>query len=141
MSKFNNIRKFSYETGSYSGYWNTADIDYFVNSEEGSDTNDGLTPSKPFKTLSKVKSLGAGIWENGLVIACWGQFNENLTIDKAVRIIGAGGYNGRAVFTDNGGVFIANSVANVVYDNIFVNYETDRGFSGFYASNCIKKPL
>ena len=98
MSKFNNIRKFSYETGSYSGYWNTSDINYFVDSEEGSDLNDGLTPATPFKTLSKVKSLGAGIWENGLVVACWGQFTENLVIDKAVTFLGAGGYNGRAVF-------------------------------------------
>ena len=125
MSKFNNIRKFSYETGSYSGYWDTADIDYFVDSEDGSDTNDGLTPAESFKTLSKVKSLGAEIWKNGLVIACWGQFTENLTIDKAVTMLGAGGYNGRAVFNGATSSYIKASVANVDFQNIiFTNYTT-----------------
>ena len=121
MSKFNNIRKFSYETGSYSGYWAIADIDYFVDSEEGSDLNNGLTPATPFKTLSKVKSLGAGIWENGLVVACWGQFTENLSIDKAVTILGAGGYNGRAVFQGASGIYITLTVAHISIDNIFFN--------------------
>lgn len=139
MSKFNNIRKFSYETGSYSGYWDTADIDYFVDSEIGSDLNNGLTPATPFKTISKVKSLGTGIWQNGLVIACWGQFTENLVIDKVVTILGAGGYNGRAVFTDSLGLVIVNRVANAVFNNIFVNYGTDSNFNGFYASNCVLK--
>lgn len=126
MSKFNNIRKFSYETGSYSGYWNTADINYFADSEEGSDLNDGLTPATPFKTLSKVKSLGAGIWENGLVVACWGQFTEYLTIDKVVTILGAGGYNGRAIFQNSINAYIKASVANVDFQNIiFTNYTTD----------------
>lgn len=125
MSKFNNIRKFSYETGSYSGYWNTANINYFVDSEVGSDLNNGLTPSTPFKNLSKVKSLGAGIWENGLVVACWGQFTENLDINKAVTFLGAGGYNGRAVFRGLAGNYIRASVADVDYQNIiFTNYTT-----------------
>lgn len=138
MSKFDNIRKFSYETGSYSGYWNTADINYFVDSEKGSDLNNGLTPATPFKTLSKVKSLGAGIWENGLVVACWGQFNENLAIDKAVTFLGAGGYNGRAVFQGALSNYIYNSVINVRYDNIyFRNYIglTNQSFNNFNMSN------
>ena len=128
MSKFNNIRKFSYETGSYSGYWDTVDINYFVDSEVGSDLNDGLTPLTPFKTLSKVKSLGAGIWENGLVVACWGQFTEYLIIDKAVTFLGAGGYNGRAVFQGAVSNYIKASVANVDFQNIiFTNYTTNFG--------------
>lgn len=142
MSKFNNIRKFSYETGSYSGYWAISDIDYFVDSENGSDLNDGLTPATPFKTLSKVKSLGAGIWENGLVVACWGQFTENLVIDKAVTFLGAGGYNGRAVFQGAVGNYIRASVANVDFQNIiFTNYTTASGPSptnqSYYCNNII----
>ena len=135
MSKFNNIRKFSYETGSYSGYWDTADVDYFVDSEAGSDLNDGDTPAAPFKTLSKVKSLGAEIWENGLVIMCWGQFTENLGIDKAVKIIGAGGYNGRAVFQGAAGNYIKTSVANVDIQNIITQNYSNTVFSGCYNAN------
>jgi len=142
MSKFNNIRKFNYETGSYSGYWDTADVDYFVDSEEGSDLNDGLTPAEPFKTLSKVKSLGAGKWENGLVVMCWGQFTENLDINKVVKIIGAGGYNGRAVFQYADGYDITTKVSGIVLENIF---KKDGGVVGyydyfsFYSNNCIYK--
>jgi hypothetical protein len=144
MSKFNNIRKFSYETGSYSGYWDTADVNYFVDSEEGSDLNNGLTTATPFKTLSKVKSLGTGIWENGLVIMCWGQFTENLIIDKVVKIIGAGGYNGRAVFQYAVGFDIKNSVSGVVFENIFKNDGGEVGYYSyfsFYSNNCIYKDV
>lgn len=140
MSKFNNIRKFSYETGSYSGYWNIADVDYFVDSEAGSDLNDGLTPATPFKTLSKVKSLGAGIWENGLVVMCWGQFTENLTIDKVVTMLGAGGYNGRAVFQGAAGNYIRITVANIDVQNIVTqNYSYNNLFLNTisYLNNCI----
>jgi hypothetical protein len=125
--------------GSYVGYWNTSDIDYFVDSESGSDTNDGLTPTTPFKTLSKVKSLGAGIWEDGLVVACWGQFTENLSIDKAVTILGAGGYNGRAVFQGAASNYITFGVINTIHENVFVkdyNY-TVVCRNSYYANNCI----
>lgn len=141
MSKFNNIRKFDYYTGSYSGYWDTADVDYFSDSESGSDLNDGLTPATPFKTLSKVKSLGAGIWENGLVVMCWGQFTENLDINKAVKIIGAGGYNGRAVFQGAADNYIRPTVANVDLQNILTQNYSNATLGNYntviYINNCI----
>lgn len=135
MSKFNNIRKFSYETGSYSGYWAIADIDYFVDSEVGSDLNNGLTPATPFKTLSKVKSLGAGIWENGLVVACWGQFTENLTIDKVVTMLGAGGYNGRAVFQGAVSNYITFPANNAIHENVFAKDYSNTLICGSYVAN------
>ena len=86
-SKWAFTPKFNYATGNYEGFWQESEIKYFVDTIKGSDSNTG-TAGSPFKTLGKVKSLGTGIWENGLTIMVNGTLNENCDINKAVRIIG-----------------------------------------------------
>ena len=136
-SKWAFTPKFNYATGNYEGFWQESEIKYFVDTIKGSDSNTG-TAGSPFKTLGKVKSLGTGIWENGLTIMVNGTLNENCDINKAVRIIGTGGDNGRCVFDGNGALYIKNTVANVIFDNIkTINYNTGVAFQSMYASNCI----
>ena len=132
-SKWAFTPKFNYATGNYEGFWQESEIKYFVDSIKGSDSNTG-TAGLPFKTLGKVKSLGTGIWENGLTIMVNGTLNENCDINKAVRIIGTGGDNGRCVFDGNGNLYVKNSLQNVViYDNIkIINYAVTDNASAFY---------
>ena len=113
-SKWAFTPKFNYATGNYEGFWQESEIKYFVDTIKGSDSNTG-TASLPFKTLGKVKSLGTGIWENGLIIMVNGTLNENCDINKAVRIVGTGGDNGRCVFDGNGALYIKNTVARYAY--------------------------
>lgn len=132
------VPKFNYTSGDYEGFWQESEVNYFVDTIKGSDSNAG-TAAAPFKTLSKVKSLGTSYWKAGVVIFVNGRLNEACDINVSARIVGVGGDNGRCVFDGTGGVFIANSVVDVVYDNIFVNYEADMVFVRFYASNCVLK--
>ena len=136
-SKWAFTPKFNYATGNYEGFWQESEIKYFVDTIKGSDSNTG-TASLPFKTLGKVKSLGTGIWENGLIIMVNGMLNETCDINKAVRIIGTGGDNGRCVFDGNGALYIKNPIPGVIFDNIkTINYNTNVFFYSMYASNCI----
>ena len=126
-SKWAFTPKFNYATGNYEGFWQESEINYFVDTIKGSDSNTGKA-GLPFKTLGKVKSLGTGIWENGLIIMVNGTLNETCSIDKAVRIIGTGGDNGRCVFDGNGGLYIRAATYNVDFQNIiFKNYTTGSG--------------
>ena len=88
---WNNVPKFDYTLKKFDGYWDIADVDAFVDSELGNDSTGSGTATAPYKTISKVKSIGATKWAAGKVIMINGVFDESLTIDVAVRIVGAGG--------------------------------------------------
>ena len=132
------VPKFDYTTGDYNGFWQESEVNYFVDTIKGSDSNAG-TAAAPFKTLSKVKSLGTSYWKNGVVIFVNGRLNESCDINVAARIVGVGGDNGRCVFDDTGGIFVRNSVGNVIFDNVYVNYSTSREFKDFYSNNSFFK--
>jgi hypothetical protein len=142
-------RKFDYNAGQYTGnYWSLSDVDFFVDSDLGNDATGDGSSTKPYKTISKVKSLGAGSWADGKVIMVNGIFTENLTLDVYVRIVGCGGgLNGRAIF-NNGTVRITiPSTKRAILDNIFfLNYDhtfnfivsaTATAYPCLEASNCI----
>lgn len=99
MSKWTNVRKFDFGKGEYTNsYYKLSDFDYFVDSEFGSDTNDGLTPQTAFKTLSKITTLGSSFYKNGIKVACCGIFdsyNDSSSV-KMAEYVGCGGINGRA---------------------------------------------
>ena len=139
-SKWAFVPKFDYTIGNYNGFWQESEVNYFVDPIKGSDSNAG-TAAAPFKTLSKVKSLGTTYWKAGVVIFINGRLNETCDINVAARIVGVGGDNGRCVFEDTGGFFVRNSVINVIFDNVYVNYSTLREFVGFYASNSFLKKV
>ena len=137
-SKWAFVPKFDYTIGDYNGFWQESEVNFFVDTIKGSDSNAG-TAAAPFKTLSKVKSLGTTYWKNGVVIFVNGRLNETCDINVSARIVGVGGDNGRCVFDDTGGNFVRNTVVNVILDNVYVNYSTLREFTTFYASNCFLK--
>ena len=131
------VPKFDYTTGGYNGFWQESEVNYFVDTIKGSDSNAG-TAAAPFKTLSKVKSLGSTYWKNGVVIFVNGRLNESCDINVAARIVGVGGDNGRCVFDGTSAIFIRNSFLGVLFDNIkTINYNTYVTFTQMYASNCI----
>ena len=136
-SKWAFTPKFDYTTGNYNGFWQEAEVNYFVDTIKGSDSNAG-TAAAPFKTLSKVKSLGSSYWKAGVVIFVNGRLNETCDINVAARIVGVGGDNGRCVLDGTGAIFIKNTVAGVIFDNIkTINYTTTVILWYMYASNCI----
>ena len=131
------VPKFDYTTGDYNGFWQESEVNYFVDTIKGSDSNAG-TAAAPFKTLSKVKSLGSTYWKNGVVIFINGRLNETCDINVAARIVGVGGDNGRCVFDGTNYLIIRNPITGVIFDNVkTVNYKTSLSFNGMYASNCI----
>ena len=124
MSKWTNVRKFDLSKGKYTNsYYKLSDFDYFVDSEFGSDTNDGLTPSTAFKTLSKITTLGTGIYVDGLMVACAGHFVEGFQPNKMIKLIGVGGNNGRCLYEWEG-VFSC-SASNFA---TFLNFEISGAF-------------
>ena len=127
------VQKFDYTIGDYNGFWQESEVNFFVDTIKGSDSNAG-TAAAPFKTLSKVKSLGTSYWKNGVVIFVNGRLNEACDINVAARIVGVGGDNGRCVFDATGNLYIKNSLKDVViYDNIkMINYATTDNNSAFY---------
>ena len=136
-SKWAFVPKFDYTTGASNGFWQESEVNYFVDTIKGSDSNAG-TAAAPFKTLSKVKSLGTSYWKAGVVIFVNGRLNETCDINVAARIVGVGGDNGRCVLDGTGAIFIKNTVAGVIFDNIkTINYTTSASFIQMYASNCI----
>ena len=131
------VPKFDYTTGDYNGFWQEADVNFFIDTIKGSDSNAG-TAAAPFKTLSKVKSLGTSYWKAGVVIFVNGRLNETCDINVAARIVGVGGDNGRCVFDGTSAIFIKNTVGGVLFDNVkTINYTTSVVFSSMCASNCI----
>ena len=136
-SKWAFTPKFNYATGNYEGFWQESEINYFVDTIKGSDSNTG-TATSPFKTLGKVKNLGTSYWKTGVVIFVNGRLNETCDINVAVRIIGTGGDNGRCVFDGNGSLYVKNTVASVIFDNIkTINYNNTVILQQMFASNCI----
>jgi len=116
------VPKFDYTTGDYNGFWQESEVNYFVDTIKGSDSNAG-TAAAPFKTLSKVKSLGTSYWKNGVVIFVNGRLNETCDINVAARIVGVGGDNGRCVFDGTGALYVRATIGPVVFDNIITkNY-------------------
>lgn len=118
MSKWTNVRKFDFNIGEYTNsYYKLSDFDYFVDSEFGSDTNDGLTPQTAFKTISKLNALGTTL--KNKICAVSGIFIENITFanwndGSILTIIGVSGFNGRAII--NGAIFYSVMFANI-YSN------------------------
>ena len=136
-SKWAFVPKFDYTTGVSNGFWRESEVNYFVDTIKGSDSNAG-TAAAPFKTLSKVKSLGTSYWKAGVVIFVNGRLNESCDINVAARIVGVGGDNGRCVFDGTGNLYVKNTVAGVLFDNVkTINYNTSVLFQSMYASNCI----
>lgn len=138
---WNNVPKFDYTLKKFDGYWNIADIDAFVDSELGNDSTGDGSATNPYKTISKVKSIGATKWAAGKKIMVNGVFDEVLTINVAVRIVGAGGGVGsRALFL--GGITASNT-QNTYLDNVIVFRTTGSywvcvaGGVVTYTSNCI----
>ena len=116
------VPKFDYTTGNYNGFWQESEVNYFVDTIKGSDSNAG-TAAAPFKTLSKVKSLGTSYWKAGVVIFVNGRLNESCDINVAARIVGVGGDNGRCVFDGTGNLYVKAASSAVVFDNIITkNY-------------------
>ena len=121
-SKWAFVPKFDYTTGNYNGFWKESEVNFFVDTIKGSDSNAG-TAAAPFKTLSKVKSLGTTYWKNGVVIFINGRLNEICDINVAARIVSVGGDNGRCVFDGTGSLYVRASTSYVVFDNIITkNY-------------------
>ena len=58
------VPKFDYTTGDYNGFWQESEVNYFVDTIKGSDSNAG-TAAAPFKTFTDSISLGL-ISETGL---------------------------------------------------------------------------
>lgn len=124
MSKWINVRKFDLSKREYTNsYYKLSDFDYFVDSEFGSDTNDGLTPSTAFKTLNKITTLGTGIYVDGLMVACAGHFVENFQPNKNIKLIGVGGNNGRCLYEWEGVFYYAASNFAT-----FLNFEISGNF-------------
>ena len=137
------VPKFDYTTGNYNGFWQESEVNYFVDTIKGSDSNAG-TAAAPFKTLSKVKSLGTSYWKAGVVIFVNGRLNESCDINVAARIVGAGGDNGRCVFDGTGALYVRATIGSVVFDNIITkNYIQSNSAGpgavnvGIYISNSI----
>ena len=123
------VPKFDYTIGDYNGFWQESEVDYFVDTIKGSDSNAG-TAAAPFKTLSKVKSLGTSYWKAGVVIFVNGRLNETCDINVAARIVGVGGNNGRCEFDGTGSLFVKNTIAGVLFDNVkTINYNTSIPFT------------
>lgn len=138
---WNNVPKFDYTLKKFDGYWNIADIDAFVDSELGNDSTGDGSATNPYKTISKVKSIGATKWAAGKKIMVNGVFDEVLSINVGVRIIGAGGgVNGRAAFM--GSITGLSTTNYAILDNIIIfhnnNYFTpiDTDNKTWYFSNC-----
>ena len=124
MSKWTNVRKFELTKGEYTNsYYKLSEFDYFVDSEFGSDTNDGLTPSTAFKTLSKITTLGTDIYVDGLMVACAGHFVEDFLPQKNIKLIGVGGNNGRCLYEWEG-----TYNASATNYATFLNFEISGGF-------------
>ena len=130
------VKKFDYDLKKVVGYWDLTEIDYFVDSDLGDDSNSGTYDPitgivSPFKTLAKVKSLGAGIWVAGITVMVNGIFDEVFSINVAARFIGAGGgLGGRAIFKQ----YVTNTVNNVIVDT--VNW-FHHGVFHLYMYNCL----
>lgn len=96
MSKWTNVRKFDFAKGEYTNsYYKLSDFDYFVDSEFGSDTNDGLTPQTAFKTLAKLATLGSEYYKDGIRVACSCCDMNGFAPLLNVNIVGVSGHNGR----------------------------------------------
>lgn len=103
-------------------YWDASDVNAFVDSDLGNDSTGDGTSTKPYKTLSKVKSIGATKWAAGKVIMCRGLFDEQILIDVAVKIIGAGGgICGRTTFIS---YFYISALVNTVLENLHIIYKS-----------------
>lgn len=96
-------KEFDWTLGKYTGnYYNIAEagiVSVFVDSYNGSDTNDG-TALTPFKTLSKAITVLNSTGGNGSRIFMNGIFSENLPSQTYwYEFIGCGGgYNGRTIW-------------------------------------------
>ena len=123
------VPKFNYTIGNYDGFWQESEVNYFVDTIKGSDSNAG-TAAAPFKTLSKVKSLGTSYWKDGVVIFVNGRLNESCDINVAARIVGVGGDNGRCVFDGTGALYVRATVGPVIYDNIITKNYIQSYFAG-----------
>lgn len=149
-----NTPKFNFNLGFTSGkMYKPADFDYFVETHFGDDTNTGITGwVNAFQTLTKVKALGAGIWEDGLYIAVNGVVTNDLECNKAVRIIGhGGGKSGRTIFyrgigtnyfrmATNIGCYLENiELENYTTADIFIN--SSYSITNVYLYNCLIKDV
>lgn len=106
-------------------YWDASDVDAFVDSDLGNDSTGDGTSTKPYKTLLKVKSIGATKWAAGKVIMCRGIF-ETIQINVAVKIIGAGGgICGRTTFIS---YFNISAITDTVLENLLFIYKVEQMF-------------
>lgn len=123
MSKWTNVRKFDFVKEEYSNsYYKLTEFNYFVDSEFGSDTNDGLTPQTAFKSIDKIAVIGIS---QDSVIAISGVFypqTDHSYNNYAVKFVGVGGYNGRAVISGSV-TFTGSKIAfeNCIQKNLYFN--------------------
>lgn len=148
-------KEFDWTLGKYTGnYYNIAEagiVSVFVDSYNGSDTNDG-TALTPFKTLSKAITVLNSTGGNGSRIFMNGIFSENLPSQTYwYEFIGCGGgYNGRTIFYYNSAVNTRvifrhpSRFHNIETLNYYVT-DTNAALPGFitpiYFVNCVLKTM
>jgi hypothetical protein len=112
-------KEFDFISGKYTGdYYDLSTINWFVDSDLGSDSTGNGSATDPWKTIGKLISTASVITGHRVMIN--GIFTENTTITKGLRIIGCGGgRSGRAVFNNGGSTnFIKYSISGITIENI-----------------------